>query len=261
MELKIENLFSVKGKRILVTGGSSGIGYMIAEGFAANGASVVICARQADKCDKAADRISRLGDCRSLPADLTLRDERLRLRQYIANNFDELDVLINNAGIARNTDFESFSEEYYDRVMDTNFKATFFLTQGLIPLLRSAATQANPSRIINIGSNDGLRVPKPEQNGYAYGPSKAALHHLTRILALRYGPDNITVNAIAPGPFESEMLAPILERYRPFIEQTCPMRRIGKPCDMAGTAIFLASAAGSYVNGAVIAVDGGNTLG
>jgi NAD(P)-dependent dehydrogenase (short-subunit alcohol dehydrogenase family) len=258
--MKIETLFSVQDLAVVVTGGSSGIGYMIAEGFVANGARVFICARNAQKCTLAAAALRAQGECVAIPADLTTLGGRQQLVERVTQETSTLNVLINNAGVARNTEFEGFAEADYDKVMDTNLKAPFFLTGAFLPLLRAASRSGAPARVINVGSNDGLRVPKPEQRGFAYGPSKAALHHLTRVLALRYGPEQITVNAIAPGPFESEMMQPVLARYRSEIEGSCPLRRIGKPSDMAGVAIYLASAAASYVTGAVIPVDGGNTL-
>lgn len=258
--MKIDDLFSVRGKRVVVTGGSSGIGLMIAQGFVENGARVIISGRRSEKCDLAVDFLRQLGECSGIPADLTSVEGRHRLCAFIESHFDGLDVLINNAGVGRNADFELFGIEDYDAAMDTNVKAPFFLTQELMPLIRAAGKPGSPARVINVGSNDGLRVPKPIQNGYVYGPSKASLHHLTQTLALRFGPENITFNAIAPGPFESEMMEQILEHFQPLIEQNCPMRRIGKPSDMAGIAIYLASEAGSYVNGAIIPVDGGNTV-
>jgi NAD(P)-dependent dehydrogenase (short-subunit alcohol dehydrogenase family) len=139
--------------------------------------------------------------------------------------------------------------------MDTNVKSVFFLTRDLVPLLEKAATPGDPGRVINIGSIDGIKVPSVEN--YAYAPSKAAVHHLTRVLAVKLGPLGITVNAVAPGPFESQMTKWLLEQFQSRIESQCPLGRIGSPPDMAGVAIYLASRAGSYVNGVVIPVDGG----
>jgi len=248
-------LFSLEGRTAVVTGGSRGIGYMIASGLVANGAKTYITARKAEQCDEAAAELSKLGDCVSVPTDLATNDGRARLVDEITQREGKLDVLVNNAGASWGAPFDEYPEDGWDKVMDINIKAPFFLTRELTPLLARAGTHDNPARVINVGSIDGLHVPTVEN--YAYGPSKAAIHHLTRILAVTLAPRHITVNAIAPGPFESKMMQWTLENFRPAIEAGAPLKRIGKPEDMAGVAVYLASPAAAFVTGAVIPVDGG----
>ncbi len=253
--MNVEKLFSVAGKTALITGGSRGIGYMIAEGFVRSGAKVYISARKREACDLSAAELSKLGTCISIPADLTTNEGRARLVDEIKKHESKLDILVNNAGAAWGAPIEQFPESGFDKVMDTNVKAVFFLTRDLLPLLEKAGTHEDPARIINIGSIDGIQVPNIET--YPYSASKAAVHHMTRVLAVRLGGRHITTNAIAPGPFESKMTEWLLEEHGNEIVAQCPLKRIGQPSDMAGTALFLASQAGAYVNGAVIPVDGG----
>jgi NAD(P)-dependent dehydrogenase (short-subunit alcohol dehydrogenase family) len=254
----ISDLFSVTGKVALVTGGSRGIGLMIAQAYVANGVKVYISSRKTAVCDQAAAELSQYGQCISLPADLATSEGREKLVSEIKARETQLDILVNNAGAAWGAPFESFPESGYDKTMDINVKAPFLLTRDLLPLLKASGTAENPARVINIGSIDGLHVPS--MNNYPYAASKAAVHHLTRVLALELGPQHITVNAIAPGPFESKMTEWMLDNFRDDIEANCPLGRIGSPEDMAGAAIYLASLAGAYVNGAVIPVDGGILL-
>ncbi|HYL97480.1 MAG TPA: SDR family oxidoreductase [Blastocatellia bacterium] len=253
--INVSNLFSIKGKTALVTGGSRGIGLMIARGFLESGAKVYISARKKEVCDETARELSEIGECISIPCDLSTAAGCHFLADEIKKRESHLDILVNNAGAAWGAPLEDYPESGWDKVMDTNVKGIFFLTQQLVPLLEKAARPADPARVINIGSIDGLKVPRVEN--YAYGPSKAAVHHMTRVLALRLGPRNITVNAVAPGPFESQMTKWMLENMQKEIEAQCPLGRIGEPGDMAGVAIYLASRAGAYVNGVVIPVDGG----
>ena len=177
----------------------------------------------------------------------------------IAERESKIDILVNNAGAAWGAPFEDYPDEGYDKVMNINVKAIFSLTRDLLPFLLQAASTENPSRVINIGSIDGLRVSSTDN--FAYGASKAAVHFLTRNLAVRMGPKGLNVNAIAPGPFESQMMDYMLRKYRAKIEAENPLGRIGNPTDMAGLAIFLASDASKYMTGQVIAVDGGRSLG
>lgn len=253
--INVKDLFSIAGKVALVTGGSRGIGFMIARGYVEAGAKVYISARKKEACDNAAAELSEIGPCASIPADLSTTEGCKQLAQEIASREQSLNILVNNAGAAWGATLEEYPENGFDKVMDTNVKGLFFLTQNLLPLLERGASPADPARVINIGSIDGIKVPFVEN--YAYAPSKAAVHHLTRVLAVKLGRRNITVNAIAPGPFESQMTKWILENYKETIEAGCPLRRIGAPADMAGVAIYLASRAGAYVNGVVIPVDGG----
>ena len=247
-------LFTIAGKVALVTGGSRGIGLMIASGYVDAGAKVYISSRKAEVCDAVAAELSTRGECVSLPADLSTEDGCRGLAERLAGREERLDILVNNAGATWGAPIESFDEAAWERVLALNVKGVFHTTKFLIPLLRTAGTTEAPSRVINIGSIDGIHVPQLET--YSYSASKAAVHQLTRHLAKRLAPA-ITVNAIAPGPFESKMMAATLEAFGEQIAAAAPLRRIGRPDDMAGTAIFLASRAGSYLTGAIIPVDGG----
>jgi NAD(P)-dependent dehydrogenase (short-subunit alcohol dehydrogenase family) len=249
------NLFSIEGKTALVTGGSRGIGLMIARGFVEAGAKVYISSRKADVCDEVAAELSEVGTCISIPADLSTEAECRRLAEAIAARESSLQILVNNAGANWGAPLAEFPDAAWDRVLDLNVKGVFNLTRSLVPLLAAGSQPGDPSRVINIGSIDGLHAPDLET--YSYSTSKAAVHHLTRVLAKRLAREGITVNAIAPGPFESKMMAATLESFGDAIVASCPLRRIGEPEDMAGTAIYLASRAGAYVTGAVLPVDGG----
>lgn len=256
--MEIADMFSVAGKVALVTGGSRGIGLMIARGYVENGVKVYISSRKAAVCDAAARELSRFGTCISIPADLTTAAGRGALLSELRSREARLDILVNNAGAVWAAKFDEYPESGYDKVMDINVKAVFLLTRDFMPLLEKGAAPGQPARVINIGSIDGLRVPLLEN--FAYGPSKAAVHHLTRVLAVALGARGITVNAIAPGPFESKMTEWMLDQFRSEIEAACPLGRIGTPRDIAGLALFLASPAASYLNGAVIPLDGGLSL-
>jgi len=248
------DLFSIAGKTALVTGGSRGIGKMIAEGFVDAGAVVYISSRKAEVCEQVAAELSEKGTCVPVPADLSQEDECRRLADEMATRVDRLDILVNNAGATWGAPLDDYDEKAFERVLGLNVKGVFHVTKFLVPLLEKAGTQEEPARVINIGSIDGIGVPMMET--YAYSASKAAVHQLTRHLAKRLAP-SITVNAIAPGPFESKMMAATLEAFGDQIKASAPLRRIGRPDDMAGAAIFLSSRAGAYVTGAVIPVDGG----
>ena len=248
------DLFSIAGKTALVTGGSRGIGKMIAEGFVDAGAAVYISSRKADVCERVAAELSEKGNCVAVPADLSREDECRRLADEMATRVDQLHILVNNAGATWDAPLDDYDEKAFERVLGLNVKGVFHVTKFLVPLLEKAGTQEEPARVINIGSIDGIGVPMMET--YAYSASKAAVHQLTRHLAKRLAPA-ITVNAIAPGPFESKMMAATLEAFGDQIKASAPLRRIGRPDDMAGAAIFLSSRAGAYVTGAVIPVDGG----
>lgn len=247
-------LFSIAGKVALVTGGSRGIGLMIASGYVDAGAKVYISSRKAEVCDAVAADLSTRGECVSLPADLSTEDGCRGLADRLAEREARLDILVNNAGATWGAPIESFDEAAWERVLALNVKGVFHTTKFLLPLLRAAGTTEEPSRVINIGSIDGIHVPQLET--FSYSASKAAVHQLTRHLAKRLAPAT-TVNAIAPGPFESKMMAATLEAFGDQIAASAPLRRIGRPDDMAGTAIFLASRAGAYLTGAIIPVDGG----
>jgi len=251
----VKDLFSLEGKVALVTGGSRGIGLMIARGFVEAGARVYISARKADACEAAAAELSKLGVCVALPADLSTEAEARRLASEISAREPVLHILVNNAGANWGAPLAEFPDSAWDKVLALNVKAIFHLTRALLPQLEKAASAADPARVINIGSVDGLHVPALET--YAYSTSKAAVHHLTRVLAKKLASRKITVNAVAPGPFESKMMAQTLRDFGGMIVESCPLKRIGEPEDMAGVAIYLASRAGAYVTGAVIPVDGG----
>jgi NAD(P)-dependent dehydrogenase (short-subunit alcohol dehydrogenase family) len=245
------DLFDLTGKRALVTGGTRGIGLMIARGLLDAGASVVISSRGEEACGKALAELSAHGTVSAVPADLQTEAECVRL----ADAVDELDILVNNAGATWGAPLEEFPDSAWDKVLNLNLKSPFFLTRALVAKLEARGTHDDPSRVINIGSIDGLHVSSMPT--YSYAASKSGIHHLTRVLARELGPRHITVNAVAPGPFESKMMAATLDAFGEAIASAAPLRRIGRPDDMAGVAVYLASRAGAYVTGAVIPVDGG----
>jgi len=252
MAISLDSLFSLRGKVALVTGGSRGIGEMIATGLVAAGAKVYIAARKKAECDEA---IGRLGaSAIALSADLATQAGTRALAEEIAAREPKLHVLVNNAGANWGAPLREFPESGWDKVLSVNLKAVFDLTRFLVPQLEAAAAPGDPARVINVGSIDGIQVPLLET--YPYSASKAAVHHMSAVLAKKLAP-RITVNAIAPGPFESKMMHETLEKFGDGIKKSCPMKRIGEPEDMAGIAVYLASRAGAYVTGATIPVDGG----
>ncbi len=250
------DLFDLTGKTAVVTGGTRGIGLMIARGLLEAGAArIYISSRKAEGCEQAAAELIEYGQVTAIQADLSTEAECLRLAAEIGRRERELHVLVNNAGATWGAPLGEFPASAWDKVLDLNLKAPFFLTRAFLPLLEAAGTQDDPARVINIGSIDGLHVPSLPT--YSYSASKAGLHHMTRVLARELGPRHITVNAVAPGPFESKMMAATLRSFGDAIAQAAPLGRIGRPDDMAGVAVYLASRAGGYVTGAVIPVDGG----
>ncbi len=255
--MRITDLFDVSGKVAIVTGGSRGIGEMIAEGLVANGVRTYITARKAAACDATAERLSEFGECISVPADIATEEGIDALHATLTEREDKLHILVNNAGAAWGAPLGEFPEAGFDKVMNVNVKAPFMLTQKLLPELRAAASVEDPARVIMTGSIDGIRVPVGDN--FSYSASKAGIHMLARHMAHFMNTDNITVNTIAPGPFESKMMSYMLDdpKIRAGIEAAVPMRRIGRPEDVAGAALFLASRAGSFLTGAVIPVDGG----
>ncbi len=251
----MKGLFSIEGKVALVTGGTRGIGRMIARGYAEAGVRVYITSRKAEACESVAAELSKNGDCVGIPADLSTESEAVRLAGEIAAREPALHILVNNAGTNWGAPLAEYPDAAWDKVLALNVKAIFHLTRALLPQLEKAAQPGDPARVLNVGSIDGNHVPTLET--YAYSASKAAVHHLTRALAMQLANRNVTVNAVAPGPFESKMMAATLEAFREQIVASCPLGRTGEPDDMAGVAIYLASRAGAYVTGAVIPVDGG----
>jgi NAD(P)-dependent dehydrogenase (short-subunit alcohol dehydrogenase family) len=249
------NLFSLQGKTALITGGSRGIGKMIADGFLAQGARVYISSRKADACKQTAEELSRGGGtCIALPMDVSTVEGARGLAAAYAAHESSLDILVNNAGAAWLAGFDDFPEKGWDKVMDLNVKSPFFLTQALVGPLRAAARPDRPAKVINIASIDGIYLTPIET--YSYAASKSALIQLTRLMASRLAKDHIIVTAIAPGPFKSEMNIRARDHEAEVAAQV-PAQRIGNDLDMAGAAIFLASRAGDFVVGSVITVDGG----
>lgn len=263
----MKDLFSISGKVALVTGGSRGIGEMIAAGFLANGAKVYISSRKADACDATAKRLSQEygGECISLPANLAELDGIEKLAGQLSELEPQLDILVNNAGVSWGQPLDEFPEIGWDKVMDTNVKGVFFLTQKLLPLLRKSANAEDPARVINVGSIDGIKNPVFET--FSYGPSKAAVHHLTRVLAAHLVKENILVNAIAPGPFPTYMLSTGVggggdteNTDWDRVARGNPRGRVGTAEDIAGLAIFLSSRASAFTVGEVITCDGGTVI-
>jgi 2-deoxy-D-gluconate 3-dehydrogenase len=262
--MNLKNLFSIEGKVALVTGGSRGIGEMIAAGFLANGARVYISSRKADVCDATAERLKKEfgGECISIPANLAEIDGIEAAVAEIEKREDKLDILVNNAGVSWGAPLGEFPEVGWDKVMDTNVKGVFFLTQRLLPLLEAAGTAEEPARVINIGSIDGIKTPMFDN--FSYGPSKAAVHHLTRQLAAHLVKRNVIVNGIAPGPFPTWMLSTgvggggdVDNTDWDSVSKGNPRGRVGTPEDIAGLAIFLSSRASGFTVGETITCDGG----
>jgi NAD(P)-dependent dehydrogenase (short-subunit alcohol dehydrogenase family) len=253
--MKIEDLFSIKGKIALITGGSRGLGEMIARAYVENGAKVYITSRKAEACMSLAEELSKIGECFAIPADMSRMDEIDRLSTELRKREKKLDILLNNAGASWGASFAEFPENGWDKVMDLNVKSVFFLTQRLLDLLEAAGSAKSYARVINIGSIEGIRTTHLE--AYSYAASKAGVNHLTRIMAKFLAPKHIAVNAIAPGYFPSKMTDGIDEHGTQAVIDNAPMKRMGSPDDLAGIAIYLASRASNFVCGAVIPVDGG----
>ena len=249
------DMFGLRGKTAVITGGGQGIGRMIAEGFVRAGARTIIASRKLDVCEQAAADLSSFGMCIPVQADLASTEGCLAFASHLRDAGEAVHVLVNNAGATWGASYAEYPAHAWNRCMELNVHAVFELTRALTPDLVAAATAEDPARVINIGSIDGMHVPIYEN--YAYAASKAALHHLTSVLAGRLAVDNITVNAVAPGPFESKMMRSTLEEHGADLVTRIPLGRIGRSDDMAGIALFLASRAGAYLTGALIPVDGG----
>jgi NAD(P)-dependent dehydrogenase (short-subunit alcohol dehydrogenase family) len=253
------DLFSLSGKAALVTGGTSGIGLMMARGLLDAGARIIVSSRKAQACAEAVEELGAFGDCRSIVNDLSTEHGCLALAEEVGAMEPALDILVNNAGATWAESLETFPASAWDKVTNLNLKAPFLLTRALLGQLTAAGTQDDPARVINVGSvtgePGGLHV-LPYEN-YSYAASKAGLHHLTRFLARELGPRHITVNVVAPGPFPSRMMASTVASLGEELVAKTPTGRLGNPDDMAGVVVFLSSRAGAHVTGAVIPVDGG----
>jgi NAD(P)-dependent dehydrogenase (short-subunit alcohol dehydrogenase family) len=258
--MDVGSLFSVRGRVALVTGGTSGIGRMIATGLAAAGAKVYICARSAENCARVSAALAAEtgGMVIGIPADLSTVAGIGQLAARIAADEPALHILVNNAGTLCDAPIDTYPEEGWDDVLDLNLKAGFFMLQKVLPLLRAGGTHERPATVINIGSVGALRVGPRET--YAYAAAKAGLHHVSKSLAKRLGPENVTVNVIAPGFFPSEMTRITSDEMHRTLIGMVPRRRVGEPEDVAGTVLFLASRAGAYVTGAVIPLEGGMSI-
>ena len=253
----MKNLFSLDGRVALVTGGSRGIGYMIAQGLLEFGcARVYISSRKAAQCDEAARQLSQYGECISIPGDVSTLDGIKALVAEIGKREQAIDILVNNAGAAWGEAWDTFPESGWDKVVDLNLKAPFFLTRELTPLLKAGVRNDHLAKVINIASIDGISVNMLET--YSYAGSKAGLIHMTKRMALQLAKDNIVMTAIAPGAFASEMNKAARD-HGDAISAGIPARRIGTTEDMAGAAVYLASRAGDYVLGSTLIVDGGVT--
>jgi NAD(P)-dependent dehydrogenase (short-subunit alcohol dehydrogenase family) len=252
-----DDLFDISGKVAVVTGGSSGIGAMIARGYVEAGVRTYISSRKVDKCQEVADELNALegaAECIPLPNDLSTEAGCRTLAEQVAEREELLHILVNNAGATWGAPLAEHDEAAWNRVLDVNVQGVFHTTKFVLPLLQAAGTLDDPARVLNVGSIEGNILPQLET--YSYSSSKAAVHHLSRHLAAKLSP-TITVNAIAPGPFESKMMKATLEAFGEVVAATNPLKRIGRPDDMVGISRFLASKAASYITGAVIPVDGG----
>jgi NAD(P)-dependent dehydrogenase (short-subunit alcohol dehydrogenase family) len=257
---RFEDLFSVKGRTALVTGGATGIGRICAEALLSAGAHVLIASRKAEACAAAARELSALGPCEGFGGTVASEEGVAALTAETRRRTDKLDILVNNAGTTWGAPFETFEWKAWERVFSVNVAGLFTLTRNLAPLLFQSGTEERPANVINIGSVMGT-VTQADRS-YSYSASKAAVHHLTRILAADFAGRHVTVNAIAPGPFKSKMTAFSLEKDEGLAAAThsVPMRRIGRPSDIAGTVLYLAGLGGAFTTGAIIPVDGGGSV-
>jgi len=259
--LSIEQLFSLAGKTALITGGSSGIGYMMAQGLLTAGATVYITSRKTEQCQQAALELSESGECIAIPADISTVEGRAHLISTLQEQESALDILINNAGASWGASYESYPLNAFDKLLNINVTSVFALTRDLTPMLAINAKPYEPSRVINLGSIDGLHITSAHHTGtFAYAASKAAVHQLTKHLAVELGPQQITVNAVAPGLFPTKMTKHSLDNYQTEFEKNSLLGRLGQPQEMAGIAIYLCSRAGAYTHGAIIPIDGGTIV-
>jgi len=250
----MNNLFDVSGKVAVVTGGSTGIGAMIARGFVENGVKTYITARKLEPLEAAAAELSELGQCIAIPSDLSTMEGVETFCAAVNALEPKLDILVNNAGATWGAPIDDFPESGWDKVMGLNVKSLFFMTQKFLPALRAAGEEGSPSRVINIASING--ITHPGMNNYSYSASKSAVIQLTRHLAADLAPEYINVNGIAPGYFPSKMTRHLLE-FEEEVKKGIPTRSLGSPEDAAGTAIYLCSRASNYICGHTLAMDGG----
>ncbi len=255
-----DSIFSINNKVALVTGGTSGIGYMIAMGLVKHGAKVYVASRKADACEKTAQALSEFGTCIGIPADLSTEQGCIDLANAVQEKEGKLNILVNNAGVTWGAPLEQYPGEAWDKIQNLNVKSAFVMTQKCLPMLKAAGSHEDPARVINITSVAGQMFGS--MSAYAYGPSKAALNHLTRILANELAADHVTVNAIAPGVFPSRMTKFVLtdDESTKLQERQVPLQRLGEPKDMEGLAVFLSSPAAAYITGNVICLDGGTAV-
>lgn len=254
-ESNMSDLFNIAGKRVLITGGAQGLGHMIAEEFLRRGAHVTITSRTAEVSQQAAEALQHLGDCAGLEADLSTPEGAVALAEQIKAQGHPLHVLINNAGRSGGGPIEKLPDNSWPELMALNVQSPFTLIRELLPVLRTTATQDDPARIVNLGSFVGHAIPL--RPCYSYAASKAAVHHLTKMLAAELASSHIAVNAIAPGYFSTRMTAGINKAHMDEIPGRIPLGRLGKPDDIAGTCVYLCSRAGAYMTGVILPVDGG----
>lgn len=259
MTIDIDSLFNVQGKVTLVTGGGSGIGTMATEALVRAGCRVYIASRRLESCEAVAEEYNAMGpgSVIAMQADLSTEEGTRALAGALGEREDSLDVLVNNSGMTWGAPFDEFPRSKWDEVMALNVSAVADLTKNLMPMLRKAGTAQDPARIVNLGSVVGTRAASNQ--AYSYGASKAAIHHLTKMLANEFGSMHITVNAIAPGPFPSRMMAHVIrdDARKKAMEARVPLHRVGEPEDIAGVLLMLCSRAGAYITGGIIPLDGG----
>lgn len=251
-----DEMFRLDGKVAVVTGGGRGIGRMIASGLLRAGAKVYLSARKESELEATVADLSTLGPVAAIPADLGTAEGVSTLASGLGEREEAIHALFNNAGAAWGASFDEFPESGFDKVLNVNIKGVFLLTRALVPMLRAASTPDDPARVVNTGSIDGIRPPARGRDNFSYSASKAGVHMLTQHLAGELAPE-ILVNAIAPGLFESRMTKELLRAGADAVGELMPLGRIGRPDDMAGIAVFLASRASTFITGAVIPVDGG----